>query len=175
MMPVWPGLQMVEEGRWRHCQQGGKSGRIQSFSNQIFQSRHTSIKSNWDTNHIQIQGDTSCRASSQAVLIQNYFLINNAYVKIFATLATNAVNWEEMRENQWKKRKWREREEMESEEISLCLHFLPLSPFPLSLHFLIISRFPAAWLPGCRSLWQPVYISRVAGVGWLSACATKSL
>ena len=62
----------------------------------------------------------------------------------------------QMRANEREKRKRSEIEGMEREEISLCLHFPPLSPFHLSisissfsLHFLIFSPFlrsPAARL-----------------------------
>ena len=51
---------------------------------------------------------------------------------------------------------------MEREEISLCLHFPPLSPFNLSIsHFLSLSfssfslHFLAARLPSCPRLRQP--------------------
>ena len=70
-------------------------------------------------------------------------------VVFMATLARNAINWEEMRDNERKTRTWREIEEMEREEIflsplppslsisSLYLHFPILSP---SLHSLPIGR-----------------------------------
>ena len=57
---------------------------------------------------------------------------HNANVKIFATLARNVAYWEEMRENERKKRKWREIDELEREEISPCLHFPIHPPFPHS-------------------------------------------
>ena len=107
------------------------------------------------------QGDTSCKASSQAVLFYNYFLI--VHVKIFAR---NVVYWEEMRENE------RNRWIGEGGNVSLSpfppslpisslyLHFPSLSISSFSLHFLSISSFSphflAAWLPGCSTLWQPV-------------------
>ena len=47
-----------------------------------------------------------------------------------------------MRENERKKRKWGEIDELNREEMSLCLHFPPLSPFHHSITISPLSPFP---------------------------------
>ena len=66
------------------------------------------------------QADTSCKASSQSVLIQNYFL----------TICMLRFSWHS-----------RQMPQIESAISSFSCYFLILSPFPLSRHVLILSPF----------------------------------
>ena len=79
-----------------------------------------------------------------------------------------AVNWEEMRENERKKRKWRGRKSLSVSISPLSLHSISLSlHFLIFLHFLILSPYPrslAARLPQVVTAW---YKWTMTGGIWL--------
>ena len=99
--------------------------------------------------------DTSFKASSQAVMFWNYFLIMRVlrFLRHSQEMSYIERKWEKIRGkggNGEKYMNWRGRKCL-SVSISPSLHCISLSPFPLSphflilpfpLHFLILSSFP---------------------------------
>ena len=100
------------------------------------------------------QADTSLKGFLAGCFDPELFP-HNAHVKIFATLARNAVNWV-------CQQKWNTLKRISSlhrhQQTHLCITFDITQAVPFSLYFFPLSPFPhslsISLLPGCRNLWQ---------------------